>query len=76
MNINVQPAETYEALKIQFFAMKSLLQCRDVEREIYRKKMQEFDFQRIIQLEAELASEREMNAILTDELEKLQKVKS
>jgi hypothetical protein len=38
--------------------------------------MQEFDFRRIIYLEAELASEREMNAILTDELEKLKKLKS
>ena len=76
MNKNVQPAESYEDLKIQFFAMKSTILCRDVEIEIYRKKIQEFDFRRIIHLEAELASQREMNAILTDELEKLQKVKS
>jgi len=76
MNKNVQPAENYEALKIQFFAMKSMILCRDVEVEHYRKKMQEFDFRRIIYLEAELASEREMNAILTDELEKLKKLKS
>jgi hypothetical protein len=76
MNKNIQPAESYEDLKIQFFNLKTLLQCNDVELEHYRKKMKEFDFRRIIQLESELASEREMNAILTDELEKLQKIKS
>ena len=66
-----QPAETYEGLKAQFFALKRLLQIREVEVDHYRKRINEFKVERIIELEAQLASEKEMNAILTEELELL-----
>jgi hypothetical protein len=66
---NATPSDTYEGLKTQFFALKILLQCRDVEVEHYRKMISKFNFERIIELEAELESQKEMNAILTGELE-------
>lgn len=66
---NAKPSDTYEGLKTQFFALKRLLQCKDVEVEYYRKRISEFKIERIIDLEAELESQKEMNAILTEELE-------
>jgi len=66
---NAKPSDTYEGLKTQFFALKRLLQSKEVEVEHYRKRINEFKPERIIELEAQLASEREMNAILTEELE-------
>jgi DNA polymerase I-like protein with 3'-5' exonuclease and polymerase domains len=66
---NAKPSETYEGLKIQFSALKRLLQSKEVEVEHYRKKIKEFRLERIIELESELESEKEMNAILTKELE-------
>lgn len=70
MNIkNAQPSETYEGLKTQFFALKRLLQSKEVEVDHYRKRINEFKPERIIELEAQLASEKEMNAILTEEIE-------
>ncbi len=70
---NAKPADTYEGLKTQFFALKRLLQSKEVEVDVYRKRITEFRVERIIELEAELASEKEMNAILTEELELKQK---
>jgi len=70
MNIkDAKPHESYEGLKTQFFALKTLLQSKEVEVEVYRKRIQEFRVERIIELEAELESQKEMNAILTEELE-------
>lgn len=70
MNIkNVKPSDTYEGLKTQFFALKRLLQCKEVEVDHYKKRINEFKVERIIELESQLASEKEMNAILTEELE-------
>ena len=70
MNIkNAKPSDTYEGLKTQFFALKRLLQCKEVEVEHYHKRIKEFKIERIIELEAELESQKEMNAILTEELE-------
>jgi hypothetical protein len=66
---NAKPSDTYEGLKTQFFALKKLLQCKEVEVEHYRKRISEFKIERIIELEAELESHKEMNAILTEELE-------
>ena len=66
---NAKPSGTYEGLKTQFFALKRLLQCKEVEVEHYRKRISEFKIERIIELEAELESQKEMNAILTEELE-------
>lgn len=72
MNLeNIEPSETYEGLRSQFFALKKLLQCKEVEVNVYRKRIAEFKMERIIVLEAELDSQKEMNAILTDELELL-----
>ena len=63
-----KPHETYEGLKIQFFAMKRILECRNAEISVYQKRIKEFNIDRIVQLEAELESQKEMNAILTKEL--------
>ena len=71
MNLeNVKPSESYEGLKQQFFAFKKLLQCKEAEVSVYRKRIAEFKVERIIELEAELESQKEMNAILTEELDK------
>jgi hypothetical protein len=72
---NAQPCETYEGLKRQFLAMKNLLQSKDAQILLYDKKLKEFDYARIIKLEAELESQKEMNAILTEEIELMQKSK-
>ena len=66
---NAKPEESYEGLKTQFFALKSLLRSKEAEVEVYRKRIKEFSIERIIELEAELESQKEMNAILTKELE-------
>ena len=62
-------AGNYQDLLKQFNALKTLLSCKEREVEHYRKRIQEFSVERIIQLEAELESQKEMNAILTNELE-------
>ena len=70
MNLeNVKPSESYEGLKTQFFALKRMLQSKQAEVDVYYKRIKEFRIERIIELEAELASHKEMNAILTEELE-------
>jgi hypothetical protein len=69
MNLeNAKPHETYEGLKTQFFALKNILKCKEAEIIVYRKRINEFKMERIIELEAELESQKEMNAILTEEL--------
>jgi hypothetical protein len=70
MNLkNTKPSDDYEGLKIQFNSLKSILSCKEVELEVYRKRIKEFSIERIIQLEAEIESQKKMNAILTYELE-------
>ena len=61
-------SKDYESLKVQFNALKRILASKQVQIEFYQKTIKEFNFDKIIQLEAELESERTMNAILTDEL--------
>jgi FtsZ-binding cell division protein ZapB len=51
--------------------LKTLLSCKEREVEHYRKRIQKFSVERIIQLEVELESQKEMNAILTQELEQI-----
>ena len=69
MNLEkVKPSDDYEGLKIQFNALKRILSCKEVELAVYRKRIKEFSIERMIQLESELESEKEMNAILTKEL--------
>lgn len=72
---NIQPAESYDLLKIQFFALKRLLQSKEAEVKRYRERVNEFSFARIIELEAQLASEKEMNSMLSEELETKYQVK-
>lgn len=66
---NTKPHETYDGLKKQFLALKMLVAMKEVEIDNYSKRIKEFDFSRIIQLESELESQKEMNDILTKELE-------
>jgi hypothetical protein len=65
----LQPAENYEGLKRQFLALKRILHCKEEEVRIYRERVKEFNLDRIIELESELESQKEMNSILTLELE-------
>lgn len=66
---NARPGETYEGLKIQFFALITLLIRAEAKIEHIRKRTHKLSAQRVIELEAELESQKEMNAILTEELE-------
>jgi hypothetical protein len=65
---NAKPHATYEGLKIQFFALKRIIVSKQAQIQVYEKRIKEFNIDRIIQLEAELESQKEMNAILTEEL--------
>jgi len=67
------PSNNYQDLLKQFNALKTLLTCKEREVEHYHKRIQEFNVERIIKLEAELESQKEMNFILTNELEFLNK---
>ena len=66
---NAKPSDSYEGLKTQFFALKRLLASKEVQVDYYQKRVKEFRIERIIELEAELQSEKEMNSILTEELD-------
>jgi len=68
---NIKTEEDYEALLSQFNALKRIAISQQVQIEYYQKRVHEFSVERVIQLEAELESEKEMNAILTQELETL-----
>ena len=66
--MNYKPSENYKDLKVQFLALKRILQSKEAEIEVYRKRIKEFRIERIIELEAELESQKELNSILTEEL--------
>jgi hypothetical protein len=66
---NIKTAEDYETLLVQFNALKAIAISQQAKLEHYQNKIHKFSFERVIQLEAELESEKEMNAILTKELE-------
>jgi len=69
MNVeNIKPSDNYDELKIQFNALKQIVASKQARIEVYQKRIKEFSVDRIIQLEAELESEKEMNSILTKEL--------
>lgn len=70
----VQPYHTYDGLKNQFYAMRNLLISKESELQYYQKRVKEFDTERIFELESLLESEKEMNAILTAEIEKYENV--
>ena len=66
---NIKTAKDYETLLVQFNALKRIAISQQTQIEHYQKKVQEFNVERVIQLEAALESQKEMNAILTEELE-------
>lgn len=69
MNVdNMKASDNYDDLKIQFNALKQIVASKQAQIQLYEKRIKEFSVDRIIQLEAELESEKEMNAILTKEL--------
>ncbi len=65
----IELAKNYNGLKIQFNALKRIAISQQATIQVYQKRIQEFSVERTIQLEAELESQKEMNAILTQELE-------
>lgn len=66
------PDEDYENLKKQFFALKKLCESKIHQCQIYSKKLSEYDRESVIARNEALNSEREMNAQLTAELEKVE----
>jgi hypothetical protein len=62
-------AKDYDGLRIQFNALKTIAISQQTQLDYYQKRVKEFSTERIIELEAELESQKEMNAILTQELE-------
>ncbi len=68
----IELAKDYDGLCIQFNALKTIAISQQAQLKHYQKRVQEFSIERIVQLEAELESEKEMNAILTEELNKQQ----
>jgi hypothetical protein len=64
----IVPADSYDDLRLQFISLRTLYGSKIAQIEVYEKRIKEFSVERVIQLEAELASQREMNAILTEEL--------
>lgn len=69
MNLdNMKASDNYDDLKIQFNALKRIVASKQAQIQVYEKRIKEFSVDRIIQLEAELESEKEMNSILTKEL--------
>ena len=74
MNVaKIEIAKDYDGLRIQFNALKKIVMSQQAQLEHYQKRAQEFSLERIFQLEAELESQKEMNAILTEELETKQR---
>ena len=68
MNLdNIKASDNYDELKIQFNALKRIIASKQAQIQVYEKRIKEFSVDRIIQLEAELESEKEMNSILTKE---------
>jgi len=67
----IELARDYDGLCIQFNALKAIAISQQAKLEHYQKIIHRFSFERVVQLEAELESEKEMNAILTKELEPL-----
>ena len=70
--LKASPAENYEDLKRQFFALRKLCESKIKQCSIYSKKLAEYDRESVIARNEALNSEREMNAQLTAELEKVE----
>ena len=65
----VKPDPTYEGLLIQARALNRIVECVEAQLKHYRDKDYSLQEKRLDALERSLESEREMNAILTRELE-------
>jgi hypothetical protein len=65
----IELARDYDGLCIQFNALKRIAISQQAQLEHYQKRGFECSIERVVQLEAELKSEKEMNALLTEELE-------
>jgi len=69
-SLKAKPADNYEDLKRQFFALKRLCESKINQCDIYSRKLAEHDLESVIARNEAIESEREMNAQLTEELEK------
>ncbi|MFD3283953.1 hypothetical protein ACE41O_12605 [Alteromonas macleodii] len=69
-SLKAKPADNYEDLKRQFFALKKLCKLKFNQCSAYSRKLAEYDRESLIARNEALESEREMNAQLTAELEK------
>jgi hypothetical protein len=67
-----KPAEDYDNLKKQFFALRSLANSLQDSLNFYQKQDYDLSKERLDSLEKLLESELEMNAILTEELSTLE----
>lgn len=72
-NDRFKPSETYEGLLVQSNALFQLSKASSKIQSTYMKRDYSLSEKRLNGLEKSLESEKEMNAILTDELEKDQK---
>lgn len=69
-SLKAKPADNYDDLKKQFFALKNLCESKNKECSIYSKKLAEHGRESILARSEALESEKEMNAQLTEELAK------
>ena len=69
-SLKAKPADNYEDLKRQFFALKRLCESKINQCDIYSRKLAEHDLESVIARNEAIESEREMNAQLTDEIAK------
>lgn len=65
----VKPAETYDSLLKQFFALKTLVVCTEARLSYYENERSLEHLARV-----QLESERAANEILTNEVERLQEL--
>jgi len=63
-------SDDYDELRGQFNALKAILISKQAQIKVYEKRIKEFSFETVVRLEAELESQIQMNAILTEELDK------
>lgn len=69
-SLKAKPADNYDDLKKQFFALKNLCESKIKQCSIYSNKLAEYDRESILARSEALESEKEMNAQLTEELAK------
>lgn len=69
-SLKAKPADNYDDLKKQFFALKKFCESKIKQCSIYSNKLAEYDRESLIARNEALESEKEMNAQLTEELAK------